>query len=272
MSDVVQTQSEVVQMQVQDGVAVLTLNRPDRLNAWTAEMEHAYFTMLEECARASEVRVIVVTGAGRGFCAGADMQALQAIGEGEGDAQSSAEEHARYPQTLPLAIPKPIIAAINGACAGIGLVQALMCDVRFAAEGAKLTTAFARRGLVAEHGISWVLPRLVGQANALDLLLSGRVVFAEEALTLGLVNRVLAPDRLLDATLDYARELVVNCSPKSMATIKRQVYADLQRELPDALQEADRLMFESFTAPDFAEGVTSFIERRDPRFAVLGES
>ena len=268
MSNAVQTQGEVVQMQVEDSVAVLTLNRPDRLNAWTAELERAYFAMLEECANASEVRVIVVTGAGRGFCAGADMQALQAIGEG--DVQSSAEEHARYPQTLPLSIPKPIIAAINGACAGIGLVQALMCDIRFAAEGAKLTTAFARRGLVAEHGISWMLPRLVGPSNALDLLLSGRVVFAEEAQAIGLVNRVFAPDRLLEATLDYAHDLVVNCSPRSMATMKQQVYADLQRELPDALSEADRLMLESFGAPDFTEGVTSFVERRDPRFAALG--
>jgi enoyl-CoA hydratase/carnithine racemase len=270
MSDAVQTQSEVVQMEVQDGVAVLTLNRPGRLNAWTAEMERAYFATLQECANAPEVRVIVVTGAGRGFCAGADMQALQAIGEG--DMESSAEEHARYPQTLPLSIPKPIIAAINGACAGIGLVQALMCDIRFAAEGSKLTTAFARRGLVAEHGISWMLPRLVGPAKALDLLLSGRVVFAEEAQELGLVNRVVAPDRLMDTALEYAHEIVINCSPRSMATMKRQVYADLQRELPDALADADRLMLESFTAPDFAEGVTSFIERRDPRFAALDQS
>jgi enoyl-CoA hydratase/carnithine racemase len=260
--------SEVVQMRVQDGVALLTLNRPDRLNAWTAEMEHAYFAMLEQCAQAEEVRVIVVTGAGRGFCAGADMQELQAIGDGS--LQETAETRERRPQTFPLSIPKPIIAAINGACAGIGLVQALMCDVRFAADGAKLTTAFARRGLVAEHGISWMLPRLVGPARALDLLLSGRVVFAEEACTLGLVNRVLAPDRLLEATLDYARELVVNCSPASMATMKRQVYADLDRALPDALADADRLMLASFAAPDFVEGVTSFLERRDPRFAALG--
>jgi enoyl-CoA hydratase/carnithine racemase len=267
MSETMQTQSEVVQMQVEDGVALLTLNRPDRLNAWTAEMEHAYFTMLEDCAAATEVRVIVVTGAGRGFCAGADMQALQAIGDGDVQAQAAATD--QRPQTLPLSIPKPIIAAINGACAGIGLVQALMCDVRFAAEGAKLTTAFARRGLVAEHGISWLLPRLVGPARALDLLLSGRVVFAEEAHELGLVNRVLAPDRLLEATLDYAHEMVVNCSPKSMATMKRQVYTDLHRELPDALADANRLMLESFAAPDFGEGVTSFLERRDPRFAAL---
>ncbi len=262
--------SEVVQRRVEEGVAVLTLNRPDRLNAWTAEMERAYFAALEECARTEEVRAIVVTGAGRGFCAGADMQELQAIGDGTPTASAVEHEHERRPQTFPLTIPKPIIAAVNGACAGIGLVQALMCDLRFAAEGAKLTTAFARRGLVAEHGISWILPRLVGPANALDLLLSGRVVFAEEAHELGLVNRVYAPDRLLDATLDYARELVVNCSPASMATIKRQVYADLQRTLPDTLAEADRLMFASFTAPDFVEGVTSFVERRDPRFDALG--
>jgi len=267
MSEAVQTQSQVVQMQVEDGVALLTLNRADRLNAWTAEMEHAYFAMLEECAAAADVRVIVVTGAGRGFCAGADMQQLQAIGDGDLSASEEAQDH--HAQTFPLSIPKPIIAAINGACAGIGLVQALMCDLRFAAEGAKLTTAFSRRGLVAEHGMSWMLPRLVGPARALDLLLSGRVVFAEEAYELGLVNRVLAPDRLLETTLDYAHELVVNCSPKSMATMKRQVYADLQLDLPNALAEADRLMLASFAAPDFTEGVTSFIERRDPRFAPL---
>ncbi len=259
--------SEVVQMQIEHGVALLTLNRPDRLNAWTDEMEHAYFGLLEQCAGDEQVRVIVVTGAGRGFCAGADMQQLQELGDGTLPASAQAQE--RRPQSFPLSIPKPILAAVNGACAGIGLVQALMCDVRFAAEGAKLTTAFARRGLVAEHGISWILPRLVGPARALDLLLSGRVVFAEEAQTLGLVNRVFAPDRLLEAALDYARELVVSCSPASMATMKRQVYADLERTLPDALAEADRLMLASFTAPDFVEGVTSFIERRDPRFAAL---
>ncbi len=260
--------SEVVQRRVENGVALLTLNRPDRLNAWTAEMERAYFAMLEECAREEEVRVIVVTGAGRGFCAGADMQELQAIGEGS--LVATAETHERRPQTFPLSIPKPIIAAINGACAGIGLVQALMCDVRFAAGGAKLTTAFARRGLVAEHGISWMLPRLIGPARALDLLLSGRVVLAEEAQALGLVNRVSAPEKLLEETLEYAGELASKCSPASMARMKRQVYADLERGLPEALAEADRLMLESFTAPDFVEGVTSFLERRDPRFAPLG--
>jgi enoyl-CoA hydratase/carnithine racemase len=260
--------SEVVQMRVEDGVALLTLNRPERLNAWTTEMERVYFALLDQCDADEQVRAIVVTGAGRGFCAGADMEQLQALGDGTLTASAETEE--RRPQSLPLTISKPIIAAVNGACAGIGLVQALMCDMRFAAEGAKLTTAFARRGLIAEHGISWILPRLVGPARALDLLFSGRVVFAEEAQALGLVNRVLAPDRLLDAALDYARELAVHCSPASMAAMKRQVYADLERTLPDALAEADRLMLASFTAPDFVEGVSSFLERRDPRFVAIG--
>ena len=260
--------SEVVFKRVDDGVAVITLNRPERLNAWTAEMERLYFDALQECGDSAEVRVIVLTGAGRGFCAGADMQDLQAIGNGDIDA--SALDHERRPQTFPLTIEKPIIAAINGACAGLGLVQALMCDLRFAAEGAKLTSAFARRGLVAEHGISWLLPRLIGPARALDLLLSARIVLAEEAHALGLVNRVLAPEALLEQTLEYARELALSSSPASMATIKRQVYADLECGLHDALARADELMLASFAAADFQEGVASFLQRRDPRFAALG--
>ncbi len=140
--------SEVVMKDVDGGIAVLTLNRPDRLNAWTREMEVHYFGLLDECAASEHVRVIVVTGAGRGFCAGADMKDLQDLGSAEDANGRAAQENAeRTPQNHPLSIPKPIIAAINGPCAGIGLVQALMCDIRFAASGAKLTTAFARRGL-----------------------------------------------------------------------------------------------------------------------------
>ena len=262
--------SEVVQKAIDGGVAVLTLNRPERLNAWTAEMEQLYFAMLEECAAREDVRAIVVTGAGRGFCAGADMQELRELGEADASPADMAEaRQERRPQTLPLTIPKPILAAINGPCAGIGLVQALMCDLRFAAEDAKLTTAFSRRGLVAEHGISWILPRLLGPARALDLLLSGRVLLGAEAQALGLVNRALPREAVLDETLAYARGLALRCSPASMAAAKRQVYADLDRELPEALAEADRLMLDSFTAPDFLEGVASFLERRDPSFAPL---
>ncbi|HEV2982397.1 MAG TPA: enoyl-CoA hydratase [Solirubrobacteraceae bacterium] len=258
--------SEVVLMAVDDGVAVLTLNRPERLNAWTDEMEHTYFGLLDECAASGDVRAIVVTGAGKGFCAGADMQGLQQLSDGGFDGANGARAQ-RRPQATPLSVPKPIIAAINGACAGIGLVQALMCDIRFAARGAKFTTAFARRGLVAEHGISWILPRLVGPARALDLLLSGRVLLGDEAAELGLVNRAMEPEQLLDFATGYARDLARNCSPSSMATMKRQVYADLQRPLIDAVAEADALMLESFARPDFAEGVASFVEKREPSFA-----
>jgi enoyl-CoA hydratase/carnithine racemase len=194
------------------------------------------------------------------------MDDLQAIGQ---DGVQAADGDGRRPQTFPLTVPKPIIAAINGPCAGIGLVQALMCDLRFAAAGAKLTTAFARRGLVAEHGISWILPRLVGPARALDLLLSGRVVLGEEAAALGLVNRALPAERLLDETLAYAGDIAANCSPASMAAMKRQVYADLERGAAEALAEADRLMLASFERDDFREGVASFVERREPRFAPL---
>lgn len=262
------TTTPVLLRAVADGVAVLTLNRPDRLNAWTNALEDAYFDALEECVADDAVRVIVVTGAGRGFCAGFDMQELQAMSSGEVEGGEQ-EVRERRPQTTPLTIAKPIIAAVNGACAGLGLVQALMCDIRFAAAGAKFTTAFARRGLVAEHGISWILPRLVGPSRALDLLLSGRVFLAEEAERLGVVDRVVEPGALLDETLAYARDLAANCSPASMATMKSQVYRALEQPLPEALDEANRLMLESFGRPDFAEGVASFVERRPPDFAPL---
>jgi enoyl-CoA hydratase/carnithine racemase len=258
------TSTEVVTRELRDGVAVITLNRPERLNAWVPEMQVRYFDLLEECAVDPDVRAIVVTGAGRGFCAGADMQALQALGSGDESPEESRGDG--RPQTFPLTIPKPVIAAINGPAAGLGLVMALMCDIRFAAAGAKLTTAFVRRGLIAEHGISWILPRVVGPARALDLLFSGRIVLAEEAKELGLVNAVHPPEELLERTLDYARELATWSSPTSMAVMKRQVYEHLERGAADALEESNRLMVESFSRPDFGEGVASFVEGRPPEF------
>src|SRR3954463_1963435 len=258
--------TEVVQRRVEDGVAILTLNRPERLNAWIPAMQRRYFDLLQEAADDPSVRVIVVTGAGRGFCAGADMSALQAIGSSGDSGDSGGDDHDERPQTFPLTIPKPVIAAVNGPAAGLGLVMALMCDLRFAAAGAKLTTAFVRRGLIAEHGISWILPRLVGPARALDLLFSGRVVLSEEALELGMVDRVHPPEELMERTLEYARELAGFAAPASMAIMKSQVYSHLERGLAESLEESDRLMGESFTRPDFAEGVASFVEGRPPAF------
>jgi enoyl-CoA hydratase/carnithine racemase len=262
--------SEVVTRSVEAGVAVLTLNRPERLNAWTPELGSTYFDLLEECAADPEVRAIVVTGAGRGFCAGADMENLQAIGSGDIDGAESRVDN--RPQTFPTTIPKPIIAAVNGPVAGIGLVLALMCDIRLVADDAKVTTAFARRGLVAEYGIGWILPRLAGPAVAMDLLFSGRVILGSEAAELGLANRALSADRVLDEAVAYARELATFSSPASMAAMKKQVYADLERGLSAAADEANELMLESFGRPDFVEGVQSFLEKREPDFPpVTGE-
>ena len=259
--------TEVVLFDVEDGVALLTLNRPDRLNAWTPEMQTRYFDLLEECTARPDVRAIVLTGAGRGFCAGADMQNLEQIAGGDGERSTAV--HDPRPVTFALGAPKPVIAAINGACAGLGLVHAVMCDLRFAAAGAKLTTAFSRRGLVAEHGLSWMLPRLVGPARALDLLLSGRIVLGAEAAELGLVNRAVEDERVLDEALAYARMLATECSPASMARMKAQVYGDYERTLAESLERANELMMDSFSGPDFGEGVRSFLERRAPEFAPL---
>jgi enoyl-CoA hydratase/carnithine racemase len=253
----------------EDGVAQLTLNRPDRLNAWTYGMQVLLFDLLERCAEDERVRVIVITGAGRGFCPGADMNDLSALSS-DGDAiEARANRTDTRPITFAMSIPKPVIAAINGACAGLGLAFALTCDIRFCAENAKLTTAFSRRGLVAEHGTSWILPRLVGPARALDLLISGRVFRGSEAAELGVVNRAVEDERVLEVALEYARELAANVSPASMATIKLQVYEALSKALGEALEQANALMLESFSKPDFAEGVQSFVEKRPPAFEPL---
>jgi enoyl-CoA hydratase/carnithine racemase len=260
--------TDVVLREIDDGVALLTLNRPDRLNAWTGEMQVQYNDLLDDCAVRDDVRAIVVTGAGRGFCAGADMQNLQALSDGDVQGASSTARDPR-PVSHALMIPKPVVAAINGPCAGLGLAHALMCDIRFAAAGAKFTTAFAHRGLIAEHGTSWMLPRLVGPARALDLLMSARVLLGAEAAEIGLVNRAVEGDGVLDVTLDYARELAHKSSPSSMARMKAQVYGSYERSLAESLEEANRLMLQSFTEPDFGEGVASFLERRPPNFQPL---
>ena len=248
-----------------EGVATITLNRPDRLNAWTREMGEGWSSSLRQAAADPEVHAVVVTGAGKGFCAGADMSLLESIG---GGAAVVGEERRVLP-TEAIEVPKPVIAAINGSCAGLGLVVALCCDVRFAAAGAKFTSAFVRRGLIAEYGSSWLLPRLVGTARALDILLSGRVFQAEEALEMGLVNRVLPGDQLVEGATAYARDLAANCPPGSMAVIKRQVYRHAATDLDTAVNESIKLMEESLETEDFKEGVSSYLEQRAPRFRPL---
>src|ERR1700724_3450304 len=218
-------------------VATITLNRPDKLNAWTAVMEREVRAAVGEAEHDENVRVIVLTGAGRGFCAGADMSLLSNIAaKGVTDrervlANSNSSEkrdgvradfqkkYSYFPS-----IQKPVIAAINGPAVGLGLIISLYCDLRFASDTARFGTAFAKRGLIAEYGLAWLLPRLIGPANALDLLLSARLVDANEALRMGLVNQVFPQDAFLDHVMTYAKDLATNVSPRSMRVIKRQVY------------------------------------------------
>lgn len=246
-----------------DAVMVLTLNRPARLNAWTNDLEDQYFDLLEAAEDDERVRAIVVTGAGRGFCSGADMANLSRI--------EGAPERARRirPRSFPLQIDKPLIAAINGAAAGLGLVQALYCDVRFCVPEAKLTTAFARRGLIAEYGLSHLLSALVGPGRAMDLLLTGRIVRGAEAVTIGLVEQLAEPDQIVDIAVAYAQELADLCSPRSMAIIKGQLRDEQRDAFERSLARADRLMLASFDGEDVREGVASHLERRKPQFAPL---
>lgn len=248
------------------GVALLTLNRPEALNAWTPAMGTRLFELLDQCAADPAVKAIVITGAGRGFCAGADLTVLGDLGGSTEGSDAPLEALAMY---RTLRIPKPVIAAINGPCAGMGVAQVLMCDIRFAAAGAKITMAFSQRGLIAEWGVSWTLPRIVGTGRALDLLLSSRVVLAEEAASMGLVNAVLPVDELLPHAIAYAANLARTVSPTSMQVMKRQVYGDWERGLVEAHDEAVVLMLESFRRPDLAEGVVSYLEKRPPVFPPL---
>jgi enoyl-CoA hydratase/carnithine racemase len=261
---------------VADRVATITLNRPERLNAWTGRMHTEYRWCLAQAAEDATVRVIVVTGAGRGFCAGADAEALAGhVDKGGYDAGVAVDLATPGYGTDPrfdaefayhFGVPKPILAAINGPAAGVGLALACYCDVRLAAAGAKLTTAHGRLGLPAEFGLSWLLPRLIGAARAADLLLSCRVFYAEEAHAMGLVAQVLAPEALGDAVAAYAGELATRVAPSSLAATKRQLYLDLHRGAVESIDEADRLLREMVPSAEFQEGVAALREKRPPSF------
>jgi enoyl-CoA hydratase/carnithine racemase len=258
---------------VQDRVATITLNRPDRLNAYTKVMSAELREAFEKADADGDVRAIVLTGAGSGFCAGADMARLSSAAEGKTDLRNDGDWPteglaANFAQRCSyiLGVRKPVIAGLNGAVAGIGLVLALYCDLRYMAAGAKLTTAFARRGLIAEHGISWMLPRLIGPMNALDLLLSARTVQAEEAAAMGLV-RVLPSEGFATAVHERAADLANLSSPRSTGIIKKQVYEALFQSLAEATAIANREQAICRDTEDFREGVAHYVEKRPPRFS-----
>jgi enoyl-CoA hydratase/carnithine racemase len=255
--------SEPVLYAVEDGIGIITLNRPDALNAWTFEMGVEYLRVLDEAAADREAKVLIVTGAGRGFCAGADMGSLKQLIAGElPPPEGVRDDFATEP-----AVPKPVIAAINGPCVGLGLARALYCDIRFLQRGTKLSTAFARRGLPAEDGLAWLIPRIVGWSKGLDLLLSARTVTDEEALALGLVNQVV--DDALASAKEYARDMVTNCSPASLREIKGQIWGGADSSLQDADKRANELLMAAFKRPDLSESVAAFLEKRPPNFPPL---
>lgn len=274
---------EEILYEVDGPAAVITLNRPEALNAFTyrtlAELRHAVAAAEADPA----VVGIVVTGAGRGFSAGMDMNALSGMTE-TGETGTAGDFGLRAKPGDPwmgddfvdgftylMAVRKPILAAINGACAGLGFSIACLLDLRFVEKQAKLVTAFSQRGLVAEHGVSWILPRLIGPAKALDILWTSRRLSAEEALELGIANRVCETGEALNDAKAYIGELAAGASPASLMRMKQQVYRHMNMSLGDAMKESQRLMDESLKAPDFGEGVRSFMEKRAPKFGRVGE-
>ncbi len=268
---------------VSDKIATITLNRPDKLNAWTGTMEQEVRAALIEASGDDGVGAIILTGAGRGFCSGADMNNLNSIQEGAASGGQTSDSVRAVDNAIPgglslsndyslrytylPTVPKPIIAAINGPAAGLGLIMALYCDVRFASDAAVFSTAFARRGLIAEHGISWMLPTLIGPANALDITLSGRKFNAAEAKEMGLVSKVYPMERFMDDVRAYAVEMATLASPRSIRVMKRQLYQAMLNSLEHSVLLANSEMPASFESEDFKEGVAHFVERRAPNFS-----
>jgi len=261
---------------VTDGVATITLHRPERLNAWTATMNAEYRAHLQAASDDPAVRVIVVTGSGRGFCAGAESEDLAGHAE-RGSYDPGAPSDLATPGygvspdfdaelAYHFGVPKPILAAINGPVAGIGFALSCYCDLRFAARGAKFTTAHGRLGLPAAFGLAWLLPKLIGLPRALDLLLSSRTFDADEAHDLGLVTDVVDGDRLAAHVHGYARMLATTVSPASLAASKRQVYEAFHQSAAEAVRAAEALLDPMMAGPDYREGVAALREKRPPVF------
>jgi enoyl-CoA hydratase/carnithine racemase len=256
--------------EVEAPVATITLNRPAQLNAWTTLMGQEVREAFRLATADADVVGIILTGAGRGFCAGADVSNLAGhIPDGDAPAALPTE---RDGYEFLLRCPKPIIAAINGPAAGLAVPVALHCDLRFMADDAVLTTAFAQRGLVAEWAIGWLLTRLAGPGVAMDALLSSRRIDGVEAARLGLVNASMPAEKLLPHAREYIQQLANRCSPTSIAIMKSQVWGDLERTYAESLSLGVRLMHDSFQRSDFREGVDSYVERRSPVFARITEA
>jgi len=264
---------EQIRYHVADGVATVTLDRQDKLNAWTRKMEEEVTSAIQDAVADDSVRAIVLTGAGRGFCAGADMSLLSEVSQ---TGLTSRHQNVSGNSGLPdnqrqhswlLTVPKPVIAAINGPSVGLGFVIPLYCDFRIAAQSAVFNVIFSRRGLIAEYGIAWILPRLIGLPRAIDLIFTSRKFDAAEALQMGLVTRVLPDAGFLEAVQGFARELGESVSPRSLRVMKQQLYGAQSQTLDQAMDVAIAEMLASLECEDFKEGVAHFVEKRQPRFS-----
>ena len=263
----------------QDQIATVTMNRPERLNAFTPVMGAEMKTAMADADRDPNIRAIIVTGAGRGYCAGAEMGNLSSVASGGTRATDAVtmpstdnrwlDEHRadyRGQFSWPLALSKPVIAAINGACVGLGLTQSLYYDIRIASEKARLGLIFPQRGLAIEHGSSWMLPKIVGLTRAIEMALTGRLLEAKEALEIGLVTRVVAPDLVVPTARQIATDIATKCSPLGVAQARRLVYRHLFTDLATAIREDDETMVRMLGSEDFKEGVKAFMEKRAPRW------
>jgi enoyl-CoA hydratase/carnithine racemase len=269
-------QLKTTQYAVAERIATITLHRPQRMNAWTGRMHTEYRHCLARAEGDAAVRAIVVTGAGRGFCVGGDAAALQGHVAKGGYDPGTPQELAKpgfgvAPEfdasfAFHFGLSKPIVAAINGPAAGVGLALACFCDLRFAAAGSKLTTAHGKLNLPAEYGLSWLLPRMIGLTRANELLLTSRVFLAEEALAYGLVNEVHPQDRLLSATYSFVADLIARVSPQSLRQTRWQVYRDLHRDVGSAVRDSEHLIDSMMREPDYAEGVAAFVAKRPPEW------
>ena len=272
---------KVTELEIKDRIATIWLNRPHRMNAWTGRMHTEYRWCLEQAETDDEARVIVVTGRGKGFCVGGDATALAGHAERGGYDAGITEDIARpgYGKAdvfnasfaYHFGLSKPVIAAINGPAAGVGLALACFADIRFAASNVKLTTAHGKLNLPAEFGLSWLLPRMIGLTRANDLLLTSRVFFSEEAREIGLVNEVYPAERLLDETYQYAKNLIRTVSPNSLTQTRWQIYQDLHRDVASAVDESEALLNEMMREPNYREGVSAFLEKRTPHWDETSE-
>ena len=270
---------EHILYEINGRVATITMNRPDTLNALTSLMQAEIRHALDTSERNEEVIGTVLTGAGRGFCSGVDMTELSELSKA-GKRSGSSFDHLKADPGNPdndpnyksspgyfIGLRKPLVAAINGACAGLGFSYATFCDMRFMDRKAKIVSSFSPRGLIAEHGTCWMLPRLVGPSNALDIFWSSRRILAEEAYHMGWANQVSEEEEVVVDAQNYLKEIAGTSAPISVMMMKKQVYKHMMSDFGDAMDETNRWMDESIADDDFKEGVASFVEKRPPNFA-----